>query len=260
MNLPRSELLKGSEFRETLARVIDLGDKALQHWDIAVSDFLSPPELEECLRAFSRLTEITVMPWGGYAQAERQRLAIAHSSIELVLEQIPLTVLEIRGNFLFDPASHRDFLGAMLGVGLTREKVGDVLIQKDRGAQVLVIPEVVPALTTFLTSVRTVPVRVLPIALEALEVRPPQVKDLTTVEASLRLDAVASAGFGMSRSRMTDLIGTGDVRLNWQAVLQPAKAIKTGDRITLRGKGRLEIGDIQITTKGRYRLQLRRFS
>jgi photosystem II S4 domain protein len=260
MKLPRDELLKGAEFRDTLARMIDLAEQALQHWDITTSNFFPPPEIEECLAKFKTLAELQVLPWGGYPQAERQRLALAHPSLTLEAAQVPVTLLEIRGNFLFDPPSHRDFLGALLNLGLTREKIGDILLLKDRGAQVLVVPEVVPALELLLKSVRTVPVTVQAVALEQLQVRPPQIKELSTVEASLRIDAVGSAGFGLSRSRMVDFINSGEVQVNWRSVLQPAKAVKTGDRITLKGKGRLEIGEIQLTVKGRYRVQMLRYS
>jgi len=260
MQLPRTELLKGAEYRDTLARVIDLAERAIQQWGVTVSDFLPPPEVEACLAAFANLTEIELLAWGGYAQAERQRILLGHPSQTLIPEQVPLVAVELRGNFLFDPASHRDFLGALLGVGLQREKIGDLMVLKDRGAQVLVVPEVVPVLEALLTQVRTVPIQVVTIPIEQLQIRPPQVTELTTTEASLRLDAVASAGFGLSRSRMTDLINQGEVKVNWRAALQPAKPVKSGDRITLRGKGRLEVGEVMVTAKGRYRIQLRRYS
>ncbi|MDC0836201.1 S4 domain-containing protein, partial [Limnoraphis robusta] len=82
----------------------------------------------------------------------------------------------------------------------------------------------------------------------------------TTVEASLRLDAIASAGFGMSRSKMVNLIDGGDVRVNWKEVKQASIAIKTGDLIAIRGKGRLEIGEVSVTKKQRYRVELTRYN
>jgi RNA-binding protein YlmH len=81
---------------------------------------------------------------------------------------------------------------------------------------------------------------------------------MTTVEASLRLDAIASAGFGVSRSKMSDLISAGDVRVNWKEITQSSQALKTGDLVSIRGKGRLEIGEIVVTKKERYRIQLTR--
>ncbi|MFM8005954.1 MAG: YlmH/Sll1252 family protein, partial [Dolichospermum sp.] len=113
-----------------------------------------------------------------------------------------IMALEIAGNFLFDTANHRDFLGAMLGTGIVREKTGDVIVLGERGAQVIVVPELGEFLEMSLKQVRSVPVKTQRIEISELRIREPKKKELTTVEASLRLDAVASAGFGMSRSKM----------------------------------------------------------
>jgi photosystem II S4 domain protein len=201
-----------------------------------------------------------MVAWGGYPQAERVRLAIARTDLPLEPSQIELTVLSIAGNFLFDPASHRDFLGATLGTGIVREKVGDIIVLGERGAQMIVAPEISEFLQQSLTQVRTVPVKVEPISLEELQVREPRHKELTTVEASLRLDAIASAGFGMSRSKMVGLINGNEVRVNWKEVTQPSYQVKAGDLVSIRGKGRLTIGDIAVTKKDRYRVNLTRQS
>jgi len=257
--LPREELLKSVENRDSVARIIDLSAQAMKTWEPVLTDFLSPPELAEIQRVFSRLTEVHLLAWGGYPQAERQRLAIARSEIPLDQAQVAVVVLEIAGNFLFDTATHRDFLGAMLGTGIVREKTGDLLLTGERGAQAIVAPELAEFLCLHLQQVRSVPVKTQLIALSELKVREPKKKESTTVEASLRLDAIASAGFGMSRSKMVDLIDGGDVRVNWKDVSQASFQVKSGDLIAVRGKGRLEIGEIAVTKKDRYRIQLTRY-
>lgn len=135
--LPREELLKGVENREEMARIIDQAEQSLRTWEVVVTDFLSPRVLAEVQLRFRRLTELVFISWGGYPQAERQRLAIARAEIPLDVSQVNLAALDIAGNFLFDTASHRDFLGAILGTGIVREKVGDILPLGDRGAQAL---------------------------------------------------------------------------------------------------------------------------
>jgi RNA-binding protein YlmH len=75
----------------------------------------------------------------------------------------------------------------------------------------------------------------------------------------MRLDAIASAGFGMSRSKMSDLINSGDVRVNWKETTSSSYAVKSGDLIAIRGKGRVEVGEVMVTKKDRYRVQLTRF-
>ncbi len=257
--LPREELLKGVENRDSVARVIDQAEQAIKTWEVVLTDFLSPPELAEVQRVFSRLTELHLLAWGGYPQAERQRIAIARSDLPLDQSQVALTALDIAGNFLFDPATHRDFLGAMLGTGIVREKTGDIIVLGERGAQTIVAPELAEFLQMNLQQVRSVPVKTQPIDFSELKVREPKKKELTTVEASLRLDAIASAGFGMSRSKMADLIDGGDVRVNWKEVTQASSQVKPGDLIAIRGKGRLEVGEVAVTKKDRYRVQLTRY-
>ncbi len=257
--LPREELLKKVENREEIARIIDIAEQAIKTWEIVLTDFLSPPVMLEVQGILSNLTEIDILPWGGYPQAERQRLGISRPDIPLEQSHIELAALDIAGNFLFDTATHRDFLGSILGTGIVREKIGDIIVLGERGAQVIVIPEMVNFLETSLTQVRSVPVKTRQIEWSELKIRPPKKKEMTTVEASMRLDAIASAGFGMSRSKMASAISAGDVRVNWKEVTQASYNIKEGDLVSVRGKGRLEIGDVSVTKKQRYRINLVRY-
>ncbi|MGI8935214.1 photosystem II S4 domain protein [Leptolyngbya sp. BC1307] len=260
--LPKEDLLKRAENREALARIIDRAEQAIQTWEPVATDFLTPPELFEAQALFKTLTDVQTLAGGGYPQAERQRLMISRSEIPFdeaaAGGPVPLAALSIAGNFLFDTASHRDFLGSLLGTGIVREKLGDIIVLGERGAQAIVVPELADFLTTSLVQVRSVPVKTQPIDISELRVREPRRKEITTVEASMRLDAVASAGFGMSRSKMVDLITAGDVRVNWQPVTQSSHSLQTGDLVAIRGKGRLEIGDVAVTKKQRYRVQLTR--
>ncbi|MDJ1184038.1 photosystem II S4 domain protein [Roseofilum casamattae] len=254
--LPRESLLKGVEHREELTQVIDRAERSLKTWEVVATDFLSPPVLAECQAAFASLTEVKLVPWGGYPQAERNRLAIAREEIPLETENVEIALIEIAGNFLFDTATHRDFLGSLLGTGIVREKTGDIIVLGDRGAQAIVVPELVEFLEMNLTQVRSVPVKTQRIDLSELKVKAPKRQEMTSVEASMRLDAIASAGFRTSRSKMVQMIEGKDVRVNWKEITQSSYTVKTGDLIAIRGKGRLEVGDIAVTKKQRYRVQM----
>lgn len=256
--LPREDLLKGVENREEIAKIIDCADKAIKTWELVCTAFLSPAVVAEVEIVFGRLADLHLVSWGGYESAERKRLGIARQEVEFDKSQIPLAALDVAGNFLFDPANHRDFLGAVLGTGIVREKIGDILVLGERGAQIIVLPEMVEFLETSLVQVRSVPVKTQRIELSELKIRPPQKKELTTVEASMRLDAIASAGFGVSRSKMADAISAGDVRVNWKDITQASYLLKPGDLVSFRGKGRLEVGEVAVTKKQRYRVQLTR--
>jgi len=257
--LPRDELIKRAENKEEISRIIDQAEQAIKNWEVVITDFYSPPVLMEAQEMFQNLTEIEALTWGGYPQAERQRIGLSRPDLPLDESQVELAALDIAGNFLFDPATHRDFLGSLLGTGIVREKVGDIIVLGERGAQAIVVPEMVDFLTSSLTQVRSVAVKTQQIDFGELKIRPPKKKEMTTVEASMRLDAVASAGFGMSRSKMADAISKNDVRVNWKEITQSSYNVKAGDLISMRGKGRLEIGEVSVTKKQRYRVSLVRY-
>ncbi|GIL70408.1 hypothetical protein Vretifemale_1174 [Volvox reticuliferus] len=250
--------------RRDVARVLEIAERAAQRWDVVWTDFLPPPIVADSMAALTGRTDVVCLPWGGYAQAERCRLALGREELIEPLRADPqqldgVAALQVKGNFMFDPAKHPDFLGAIIGTGVVREKIGDILIQGESGAQILVDPELVEHFEMSLVQVRTVPVEVHRIPLSELSVRPPRQEEISSVEASLRLDAIASAGFRVSRTKMGDLIKAGDVRLNWRSVSKTSVEVKAGDVISCSGKGRLEVRAAEMTRKEKYLVTLLRY-
>ena len=64
-----------------------------------------------------------------------------------------MAALRVQGNFMFDAATHRDFLGAILGTGIERSKVGDIILVGETGAQILVVEELLEHFELNLTQV-----------------------------------------------------------------------------------------------------------
>ncbi|GLC43905.1 hypothetical protein PLESTB_000921600 [Pleodorina starrii] len=250
--------------RRDVARVLEIAERAAQRWDVVWTDFLPPPIVADSMAALTGRTDVVCLPWGGYAQAERCRLALGREELMEPLRNDPtqldgVAALQVKGNFMFDPAKHPDFLGAILGTGVVREKVGDILVQGETGAQILVDPELVEHFEMSLTQVRTVPVEVRRIPLADLSVRPPRQEEVSSVEASLRVDAIASAGFRISRTKMGELIKSGDVRLNWRPVAKTSVEVRAGDVISCSGKGRLEVKAVETTRKEKFLVTLLRY-
>lgn len=253
------KLLENARFPQALEQILQQSEQADKTWAVVVTDFLDPQVRFEAIAALDQLTDLHYQAWGGYPQAERQRLALARTDLPLAQTDIGLELWAIAGNFLFDPPTDTDFHQALIMAGISSDQIGDIILLGDRGAQVILGPGLEPHLG-LVKQVRTVPVNAQPQAWSELRVKPPQIKTLTTVEASLRLDALASAGFGMSRSKMVELISGGAVRVNWQPMTQPSHLLKTGDLVTLKQRGHLTIGAIQVTKKERYRVELSRAS
>lgn len=116
-------LLKGTdpENRDFLLKVLDKAERAADRWTTDASEFSYPPALSDGLLALSRISGVAGgLVWGGYPSSERARLVVGHPDVIATLQDAPgeseaVAAVEVSGNFLFDPATHRDFLGAVLG-------------------------------------------------------------------------------------------------------------------------------------------------
>ncbi|KAJ3670998.1 hypothetical protein LUZ60_008424 [Juncus effusus] len=242
----------------TAKNILDMVKGVSSRREVVHTGFVTPNITKEILSAVDKLSDIKAIAQGGYPHAERCRISVGHvDSLETNPDVI--AALSISGNFKFEPCSHGDFLGAILGTGIERDAVGDILMQGEKGAQVLVIPEMADFLTNTLDKVGKVGVSCNEIPLLALEYEPPRTKSFKTVEASIRVDALASAGFKISRSKLVDLISNGDVKVNWSPVMKNGFTLKTGDVVSVTGQGRLKIGEIKTTRKGKYAVELIRY-
>ncbi len=260
MHLDRSRILghlAGEEERLIGARALDAAEKALQESNPVATGFLDPNGREIAEGVLGAVPAVSYRAYGGYASAEYRRVLVyPHFYLTELLEP-PLRAVSISGDF--PPGlGHRDFLGAVLATGLKRDRVGDILLTP-AGCQVILAEEVLGAVLSQLRQVHKVPVQVEEIDLEQLAVAPERVKSLNVTVASLRLDAVAAFGFGISRTKMAREIKGGRLKLNWRPVVDPAAEVALGDVVSMRGRGRLTIDEIKgETRKGRIALVLTR--
>lgn len=237
-------------------------DLARLAWDTnrpQISNFYDPYERKVALSVLGALSEVGVFHQGGYKNAERARLIIYPQFYLAETIESSLRVLEAKGNFSFVKVQHGDYLGSILGTGLKREKIGDLIVLDD-GCQAVVAAEVADFLLSNWDKVHQVPIKVAEIDEEQLAIEPERIKQITATVASLRLDAVAAAGYGSSRSKMTREIKGERIKLNWKQVSNPSLTIAEGDVLSMRGRGRVVVSEVKGTTrKGRTGIILHRY-
>jgi RNA-binding protein YlmH len=147
-----------------------------------------------------------------------------------------------------------------MGLGLQRKYLGDIIVHKDF-AQLIAAEEVQDIIELKLEKVHEVPVEVEEISEDEIVKPIRHEKEILTTVASMRLDAVASSGFGDSRSKMSRMIKNDQVKLNWKIISDPAADVEIGDLISVRGRGRVKVEkDRGISNKGRKKLKLIRLT
>uniref|UniRef100_UPI0025E57EB0 YlmH family RNA-binding protein n=1 Tax=Selenomonas sp. F0473 TaxID=999423 RepID=UPI0025E57EB0 len=159
----------------------------------------------------------------------------------------------------FARLSHRDVLGAVMGLGIARDGVGDILVAQDT-AKILCDAKIADFIAERLTMIGAVHVTAFLGDLAEIAPREERTKEIRATVASLRLDSVAAAGFGISRSRAADDIAADKVKLNWQSAGSASKNVNEGDVLSMRGRGRVEVTEVRgRTKKGRIVVVLHRY-
>ncbi|MEB3260594.1 MAG: photosystem II S4 domain protein [Cyanobacteriota bacterium] len=235
--------------------------ETLRTWEPRWTPFVDPWVRREAELRLGALSDLHLSSDGGYSGAVRRRLLMRRQEAAETdsLPSVGLVGLEISGNFLFDPATLADMREGLHQAGAAPGEVGDLWLRGDRGAQGVMTETLAAWLDGCLGQVRSVEVRFERRPLAELRCPPERApRALQTVEASLRLDAVASAGFGVSRTRMAESIRQGALRVDWRPVLSPSHTVKPGQCLQLEGRGELEITAASPTQRGRWRVQMTR--
>lgn len=270
--------IRDEDIRLLLSRLDDLV-RVGGRGEAAVSSFLTPREAKYArIHLSSRLSAGTAVLWGGYPEAERVRVVILPDYTEglvdpAALASDPATALAdgglddlaetIRGAVCpvlvkgsgFRELSHRDYLGSVLGLGLERDAIGDILIPDAHSAILLTDSRVGDFLTTQMEKVATDTVRVSRLLRGTVLTGTRRLQPITDTVASERLDCVVAALCNLSREKAQMAVRSGLVELDYEAVEDCDTTVEAPAVISVRGFGKFAVHSFDGTTrKGRIRL------
>ena len=247
-------LTENGDERLALSRVLDQWARCRSRNIPAVTRFLTPQEqalAEEALRRMGAEGEAVLD--GGYEDAERRCALFLpdYLSFEAFREDEEYPVCAVRCSFRAgERPTHRDFLGSLMGLGIRREMVGDILPGQD-ACDILLLREIAPFVLQNYTSAGRVSLKTAP------EKRRTEIRDTV---ATLRLDSVVSSAFGISRSRAADLIRAGKVEVNWRVCEKVDRLCAQGDTFSARGFGKCRLREVGgLSKKGRVTICLERY-
>lgn len=249
----------GAEERVLLSHVLDRCEQSRTRNAPTHTDFLSPAELrgaEDALHAAKYHDGWAAL--GGYERAERRMLCFLPDWQEEPDADECLAALRVRWR-AEDALTHRDLLGSLMALGVARSKLGDVLVSPD-SADVIVCADAADYLLREWTGAGRAKLRPERVALDALIVPEQRVKELRDTVATLRLDAVASVGFGMSRAKAAELVASGRVQLNHRETAKGDAPVREGDVVSARGLGKFELAEVGgLSKKGRTAILVKRY-
>ena len=235
---------------ELARRALDLARRAEKYAAPANSGFLTPAEQAE-LKAVCARERLDVVFRGGDGDCERRAAFFLPAWMEEDALDISEAISAIRITAAFGSPGHRDCLGAILGLGVRRDCLGDIRIS-DNTAYLFCLRTISDYLLTNLEQVGRCGVKTAAIPLAAVPPLERQYRSVTFTAQSPRLDTVCGGMFGLSRTRAAEQIAQGNVSVNYIVCLKPDRAVGPGDVVTLRGRGKGTLDKIGGTSrKGR---------
>lgn len=240
---------KTEEEKLMLAKAYDAYTFSLKRQMACFTGFLTPADIALATMAFKRSDASF---YGGFDEAERCVLGFGAEG----KSEYPICVIKAKGEF--KDVSHRDFLGGLMSLGITRDNIGDI-VKSDEYCYIFALSKMADYIAENFTSVKKS--KITSEILECFEVHVE--KEFETVKksvASLRADAVVAAMFNLSRDDSAEAIKRGLVSVNYRIFEALDKRLSEGDTVSLKGKGKAcieHIGD--LTKKGRLFIEIKKY-
>lgn len=224
---------------------------------ITSTDFLDLRKQSVAVSFLKRQKGIRWELFGGYENAERKTVVFLPFYVENLSvylsddpESSPLTVFRADKD-AFSTLSHRDYLGALTGMGIRREMLGDIVVD-DEGCFFFAKNSIAPYILQNFNQAGRGSLKISKVTDFPDFNRNINLREICVFVVSPRLDAVVGGVFNLSRSKASEAIEKGIVFLNDEQIFKPDFKVKKGDKLVFKGKGRARIkDDTSKTKKGR---------
>lgn len=255
-----------------IAKIEDKARLCSENSMITNSDFLDMHERSVVSEFRLQYPDIKMIFYGVFENAERTVAVFlpeyieAENSDELEAyfdenpEDNPLAVIRLEKDKFSPALSHRDYLGALMGLGIRREMTGDITVDEN-GCKMAVLSKIAPFVAENMSKAGrgTLKAEIIPASQAKEGTKQTGVPDSFTV-SSMRLDSVVKNAFRVSRGDAASAIESGVVFVNDVECTKPDKKVSAGDKIVFRRKGRIIVTDCScVSKKGRVIVEITRF-
>ncbi len=236
--------------------------KCKSQYSPTATNFLDVSQQSLILSRFSREHDVKTILYGGFSEAERAVAMFVpdflnvSTSEELIAyfndnpEDNPLTLLRIKKDN-FSEIGHRDYLGALMGLGIKRETLGDIIVTKT-GADLVALKQIAPYIIRELTSAGRATLSVEEVSFAEISENIVTAREDTVSVTSMRVDNIVSACFKLSRTGAAEAVSSGFVFVNSVQTTKSDKKVSFGDKIVYRSKGKVVLKEQSgLSKKGR---------
>ncbi|MBP2031443.1 RNA-binding protein YlmH [Clostridium algifaecis] len=216
------------------------------------------PNIWQTVQNMKYEIDLNVQSFGIFKDAERRMILF---SMNDCIEDYPIDLIKINIKSKFSKLSHRDYLGALMSLGLKREKFGDLILNGDEGCYFCCSNDISDYVKMNFNSVKNLNCSVDILDFNTVVVPEYKFEELVINVPSMRLDSIVGSICNLSRSKAEMIIKSGKVQLDYFECTKKDKILKDNSTIIIRGYGKFKfVEEIGHTGKGRNKLLIKKFS
>lgn len=241
-------------------RFLELADRAYERNVYTFSSFFSPGELGAFYEIEGQIGHVDYEVFGGVEQAERVMVRFGSEEMFGYLEEFPIACLIVEPLMkkFSEALTHRDFLGALMNLGMERSTLGDIVVKEER-AYIFCVDSMADFIMENLIKVKHTHVRCIRIDEMPVEVKK-ELKEETVLVSSERLDGVIAKLYHLSRGQAVELFREKRVFVDGRLCENNSRALRGGETVSVRGFGKfLYVGREYETKKGKAAVKIGRY-
>ncbi len=230
-------------------RLTELAEKSYRNNQYTFSNFLNMAEMNAFYEVRKDISYVPVTEFGGTENCERLMLRFGSEELFGYEESFPICCIQAEPLLekFADNFTHRDFLGAIMNLGIEREVVGDIAI-KGKKAYIFCTEKIAPYIAENLVQVKHTSMRCT-VLNEAPDILKPTLETKEVTAASERIDAVLGKLCNLSRSQSILAFREKKVFVNGKQCENNSYQLKAGDVVTFRGFGKFIYQGVKYETK-----------
>ncbi|MGN0487746.1 MAG: RNA-binding protein [Ruminococcus sp.] len=191
--------------------------------------------------------------YGGYEGASRTVMCASECDVDI--DDFPIVPVYFTFR-VSDLLSHRDFLGALMSIGIERDCIGDIIVNNGCAACFLKT-EISQFVKSQISKIGRVGVKISDKIPKNLDISN-SFDEKTLTVSSMRLDVIVAALTGLSREKTAELILSGKVCYNYMQTQNLSMKLSDDGILSVRGYGKFIIEkQIGFTKKGRIKLLIK---
>ena len=229
-------------------QVLDWVGQVEDYYSPYLTPFLNPREYFIIQSIVGQYDDLELSSFGGHEDAEQLRVFIHPPYFEPTKEDFEITLVEIKYPTKFAELSHGQIMGTVLGAGIVREALGDIITDGERW-QFFIDSKLEKFLFLHVERVGRTNVQLEKLPLEEAIHSLDKWEEDEIIIASLRIDVVLAGSMNISRNRAKTLITESRIKLNWVEIERVDLEIEEHDILSIRGYGRIQIKQIKGTTR-----------